>query len=171
VTGSRTTTAKSSASEISKEPSANAQEDKDNLAIFDFTASSPNDPPTKSRQRLDLAKAVKTARRHSSVQASSRIQSNDGDSTTSKLDGALPSLHARSGSSGAGRSSSTTSNLSRSGSASKLSSAKEKKSGAALRSADVEMSSSSKSSSSEEVPGTGTLRAERAASRRKSTLL
>ncbi|KAF2809654.1 uncharacterized protein BDZ99DRAFT_520989 [Mytilinidion resinicola] len=49
--------------------------DKDGLAIYDFTDSSPTDAPTTGRSRIDLAKQTKTSRRHSSVPASGTLPS------------------------------------------------------------------------------------------------
>lgn len=137
-------------------------EEKDSLAIFDFTDSSPNDPPL-SRAR-DLAKAGKNARRHSALPASSSTSSSAEDKeayTKAKDNGILPSLGSRVGSNGAIRSTSTSSLNRSSSTSSKLSSAKEKKTSA----------STSTSTSTQVDAQTGNLRAERAASRRKSMMI
>ncbi|KAF2491007.1 hypothetical protein BU16DRAFT_574948 [Lophium mytilinum] len=52
--------------------------DKDGLAIYDFTDSSPTDAPTTGRSRIDLAKQTKTSRRHSSVPTSGSSNSSSG---------------------------------------------------------------------------------------------
>jgi hypothetical protein len=135
------------------------QEEKDNLAIFDFTDSSPNDPPM-PRARVDSTKAGRNVRRHSALPASSSASSSTEDKvpySRNKADASLQPLHSRSGSTGATRSTST-SNLNRSSSSSKTST-KEKKT-IALASAAAQADAQ-----------TGNLRAERAASRRKSMLL
>ncbi|KAF2184458.1 hypothetical protein K469DRAFT_667022 [Zopfia rhizophila CBS 207.26] len=90
---------KSKESVNGKSVNGTGREDKDNLAIFDFTDSSPTDPSTTSRPRIDLAKTTKTSRRHSSVPASSLTEERKASAPC--RDGALPSLHSRTGSAGA----------------------------------------------------------------------
>ncbi|KAF2625399.1 hypothetical protein BU25DRAFT_121638 [Macroventuria anomochaeta] len=128
--------------------------EEDNLAIFDFNGSSPVDS---ARPRTDLAKVVRSARRHSSVPALVTSES-------AKPEGSLPSLHKRTGS-GTIKSTSTTS-LARSTSAARLNAKK----------ASVPTSTSAKSDNAavgdaEKASATCTLRAERIASRRKSMML
>lgn len=138
------------------------QEEKDTLAIFDFTASSPNDS-TAPRSQFDLAKSIKSSRRHSSVPASSATEERKTDPRT-KTDGGLPSIHSRMGSV-AGVKSSSTSNLARSTSASKAL-AKDKKTGALpTTGSNMDLKAAA------EGTATSSLRAERAASRRKSMML
>jgi hypothetical protein len=86
----------------------------DDLAIFDFNESSPatsDNPPVPpataapSNPRLELAKAARAARRHSSMAAAASNEERK-VSRTEKTDTALPSVHKRTGS-GTIRSSST----------------------------------------------------------------
>jgi hypothetical protein len=178
------------------------QEDK--LAVFDFTDSSPADTVANSRARInELAKAARTARRHSAMPTASTTTTTT--ATTSeredrkveqreKAEGALPPVHKRTGS-GSIKSNSTTS-LSRNSSTNSLarstSSARttagvrEKKvnggvGGGLPVSASTNDLRAKADGSSTEKEGevrvrdrereTGTLRAERAVSRRKSMML
>lgn len=160
--GSSTSSATNGTGVVSTAKSSTVKEEenvKDNLAAFDFTDSSPNHP------RVDLAKVAKN-RRHSSVPASSATEERKSDLKT-KSSGTLPSLHSRSGS-GAGVKNVSTSSLARSTSSSstKSTSVKEKKV-AALPTSGSNIDLKAVAEASE----TGSLRAERAASRRKSMML
>jgi hypothetical protein len=177
-----------------KEPIVKQEEpSKDSLAVFDFTDSSPADTATNPRTRInELAKAARNARRHSSIPASSHPD----DRRPEKSDGALPLLHKRTGSgSGSGTAKSTNStNLARSGSTSSIG-----KSGTAsaarvngVREKKISTAATGRLTPSESrtdlhdaAPGSGdgdgeaertakeisALRAERAASRRKSMMI
>jgi hypothetical protein len=129
-----------------------ASEENDNLAVFDFTDSSPNDPPM-SRMRVDLGKASRSARRHSALSTSSTATS----STEEKGSTGLPHPHSRFGSNGTTKS--TGINSSRSNGVSKTSTKDKKPSGMGTTGA------------TQSDTKAGSLRAERAASRRKSMLL
>lgn len=139
------------------------QEQEEDLAIFDFNASSPVESTT-SRPRIDLAKAARNARRHSSVPASAVTEERRSEATA-RPDGALPSVHKRTGSGGI-KSSSTTS-LGKS-TAMARASAKERKA-SALPASGSGLDLRAKVNG--DISGTGSLRAERAASRRKSMML
>ncbi|KAF2834022.1 shugoshin [Ophiobolus disseminans] len=156
--------------------------DNDNLAIFDFTDSSPADTATNPRIRItELAKAARNARRHSSVPASS-LPEEQKPEKHAKPEGALPSLHKRTGSGNVKISS--TASLGKSTSANsataRLNSLKEKrilppssssidlKARANVAPPKGEMSREEKAREAKEVSA---LRAERAASRRKSMML
>jgi hypothetical protein len=144
---------------------------KDNLAIFDFTDSSPADTATNSRTRInELAKAARNARRHSSVPTS--LPDERKPERFEKPEGALLSLHKRTGS-GSVKSSSTP-NLSRSTStsSSRLNSVRDKKVGLPPSISGIELKA--KIDAADEEPKareTTALRAERAASRRKSMMI
>lgn len=133
----------------------------DNIEVYDFTDSSPIDNP---RTRItELAKAARNARRHSALPSSSLPEDR-------KQEGALPSLHKRTGSGSIKPSS--TSSLTKITTSLKVTGVKEKKPSlpASNSSADIK----SKIDAAEEARKereTGTLRAERAASRRKSMML
>jgi hypothetical protein len=146
------------------------QEDgaKDNLAIFDFTDSSPADTATNPRTRInELAKAARNARRHSAVPAS--LTEERKTERTEKPEGALPSLHKRTGS-GNVKGSGTTS-LGKSTSMRPLG-VKEKKPGLPPSSSSIDLKAKIDAADEErKVIETTALRAERAASRRKSMLL
>jgi hypothetical protein len=169
------------------------QEDK--LAVFDFTDSSPADTVANSRARInELAKAARTARRHSAMPTTSSSavtysEREDRKPERERAEGALPPVHKRTGS-GSMKSSSTTS-LSRNPSANSLarstSSARmtavvrEKKVNAGgglpvsastndLR-VKADGSSTEKEGDARRERETSTLRAERVASRRKSMML
>jgi hypothetical protein len=144
---------------------------KDNMAIFDFTDSSPADTTANPRTRInELAKAARNARRHSSVPTSSLPEEHKAD-RPEKPEGALPSLHKRTVS-GNVKSSSTTS-LGKSTNSTRLNSTRDRKvstlppgsSSADLR-AKIEAADEER-----KARETTALRAERAASRRKSMLL
>ncbi|KAF2273207.1 uncharacterized protein EI97DRAFT_384069 [Westerdykella ornata] len=135
----------------------------DDLAIFDFTDSSPNDPPL-SRQRADLAKGLKTGRRHSSVPASSSTEERLSGSKIKRDEITRPS-HSRSGSSSGIRS--TSANKlpqadSRTGSKDK------QPSGPPSGASQPDLQPSDEAISTASLRGE---RAERAASRRKSMML
>jgi hypothetical protein len=156
---SKTTESNAAHEPIVKEEAA----DRDNLAIFDFNESSPVDA---TRPKMnDLAKAARNARRHSSVPA---LATNESD----KSDGALPSLHKRTGS-GTAKTVTTTS-LAKSTSAARLNA---KKASAPLSTAPktvdtkTKVDSAAAAAEAEKASATSSLRAERIASRRKSMLL
>ncbi|KAL5120557.1 hypothetical protein ACEQ8H_001576 [Pleosporales sp. CAS-2024a] len=138
------------------------QEPKDTLAIYDFTDSSPADMAVNSRTRInELAKAARNARRHSSVPATAL-------SEDQKPEGALPSLHKRTGS-GNVKSSSTSSLISKTSSASR---AKDKKVVLPASGSSVDLKSKVATADEErKARETTALRAERAASRRNSMLV
>lgn len=155
----------------------------DNMAVFDFAESSPVEAVANPRTRItELAKAARSARRHSTV---ANTSSTTEDHNAEKASGALPSLHKRTGS-GTTRSTSTTNsgiksttNLGKSTSASGRLSAKEKMAIAPLppsgSSIDLRTKAEAAASEKEAQPmtarETSALRAERAASRRKSMML
>jgi hypothetical protein len=151
-----------------KEPIIKSEEvNKDNLAVFDFTDSSPADTATNPRTRItELAKAARNARRHSSVPASVIPE----ERKPEKPEGALPSLHKRTGS-GTVKSASTAS-LGRSTSAARLNSVKEKKAPLPTSNSSIDLKAKLVAAEEErKVREVGALRAERAASRRKSMIL
>ncbi len=168
--------------------------DKDSLAVFEFTDSSPLDTNSNNpRPRIsDLAKAARNARRHSSVPATSSFSASsmrEDEQKQRKAEGALSSLHKRTGS-GSVKTSSTpllaTSMLGKSTNApaSRVIGKYKKPAAAASMAEDdsievrippsqVETLKESASSNAlaSKAMATATLRAERAASRRKSMLL
>lgn len=160
-----------------------ADTDKDNLAIFDFTDSSPADAATNPRTRItELAKAARNARRHSSVPASAIPEDRRIEKPT-KPEGALPSLHKRTGSGNVKSSSTTSLGRSASTATARLNSLKEKKTATTLPPSSSSIDLKAKA---DVVPTNGetlaegrardakelsALRAERAASRRKSMML
>ncbi|OCK83621.1 hypothetical protein K432DRAFT_346679 [Lepidopterella palustris CBS 459.81] len=140
----------------------------DQLAIFDFTDSSPTDPPTSSRIQVDLARQSRAgSRRHSSVPAAGILPN-----VTS---GSLPSVSSRQ-SSGYVRSASTT-NLSSSklGGDGRTKAARElKRSGSTttlIGSTTAQSNTTDELGGSGTRTGTGNLRGERAARRRRSMML
>jgi hypothetical protein len=144
-----------------KSSTANSEE-KDSLAVFDFTESSPNDPPM-SRPRVNLAKTARSSRRHSSVPASAVTEERMLEPRT-KTERSLPSLHQRTGS-GVGVKSSSTTNLASSTNIPKTT-LKDRKTGTLpTTNSNIDLTASVDASSM------GNLRAERAASRRKSMML
>jgi hypothetical protein len=151
-----------------REPIVKSEEpDKDNLAIFDFTDSSPADTTTNPRTRItELAKAARNARRHSSVPASILPE----ERRPERSDGALPSLHKRTGS-GNVKSASATS-LGKSTSTARLNSVKEKKALLPVGSITADLTAKVDAVETERhAKEIGALRAERAASRRKSMIM
>ncbi|KAH5159454.1 hypothetical protein HBI25_049920 [Parastagonospora nodorum] len=152
---------------ITKDPIIRQEEGaKDNLAIFDFTESSPAEIAANPRARInELAKAARNARRHSSVPTSSLSE----ERKTERPEGALPSLHKRTGS-GNVKSSSTTS-LGKSTSSRHVG-AKDKKPGLPPSNSSIDMKAKVDAVEEErKIRETTALRAERAASRRKSMLM
>ncbi|RMZ69454.1 shugoshin [Pyrenophora seminiperda CCB06] len=163
----------------------NEEAPKDNLAVFDFT-DSPADITTNPRNRvLEAAKAARTARRHSAMPVSNASSSGleERKVEREKVEGALPSLHKRTGS-GNVKSTSTTSfgksistnGIARSTSSARSTSVRDRKHPSAeglLASASTDLRA--KVDDAEETKTrereTSTMRAERAASRRKSMLL
>lgn len=129
--------------------------EKDHLAIFDFTESSPVDAVRP--RTIDLAKVARNARRHSSVPA---LAVNESE----KPEGTLPSLHKRTGS-GSIKSTGTTS-LAKSTSAARLNAKK-----ASAPSSTAMKIDGAVAADVERTTATSTLRAERIASRRKSMML
>ncbi|KAH6875497.1 shugoshin [Alternaria rosae] len=164
-----------------------APQEKDTLAVFDFTDSSPADTGSNPRARVnELAKAARSARRHSAMPTSSTSTVPDERrAEREKAEGALPSLHKRTGS-GNVKSSSTMS-LARSnstnGNARSTSSArtavKDKKpstvgslpANAGTNDLRTKVDGVEDAKVRDRERETGTLRAERAASRRKSMML
>lgn len=172
---------KSQSMPVSKEAIVKQEqpEKDDNLAIFDFNESSPADTAANPRTRItELAKAARNARRHSSVPASSVPEQPKMD-TTARPEGALPSLHKRTGSGNV--KSSSTSNLTKSTTTSttsataRLNSSKDKKPlPQSSSSGDLKAKTNTGTSREErarEAKELSALRAERAASRRKSMML
>ncbi|KAF2652483.1 hypothetical protein K491DRAFT_604837 [Lophiostoma macrostomum CBS 122681] len=141
--------------------------DREDLAIFDFTDSSPADGSAASRPRIDLAKASRNARRHSSVPSSHATEDRKPEAkprTTS-------SQHLRTGSDGGVKSASTTS-LGRSTSSAKQ--AKEKANALPNSRSTMDLKAAVENGSvmgTSTSTSTSTLRAERAASRRKSMMI
>lgn len=149
------------------------EEKKDSLAVFDFTDSSPADTAVNPRPRInELAKAARNARRHSAMPSATNSNT-VADRTSEKPEGALPSLHKRTVS-GSVKVSSATS-LAKSSSLSRATD-KERKPGVPSSGSTLSTKSRGDSTTEQKISeantsGTGTLRAERAASRRKSMLL
>lgn len=172
---------------IAARPSVVKQEpqEKDNLAVFDFTDSPPADTASNPRTRItDLAKAARNARRHSAMPAPTASVASESQKVE-KAEGALPSLHKRTGS-GTEKTASTTTLSKTSASLSKSTSVaarpvvREKKttgsvglpsSGSSIdprvKMDNVGVEKETEARSKE----TSALRAERAASRRKSMML
>lgn len=159
--------------------------DKDRLAVFDFTDSSPAEAAPQPRSRVtDLAKAARNARRHSAMPASSSTTIGDDRKLDRSGDG-IPTLHKRTGSETVKSASTTTlskgtTSLGRSASGASRPSVKEKK----VIGAGVFPTSGNNSDLHAKVEAlardrepelkakeTTALRAERAASRRKSMML
>ncbi|KAF2117557.1 hypothetical protein BDV96DRAFT_679348 [Lophiotrema nucula] len=140
------------------------EQGRDSMAIFDINDSSPYEGA--GRPRVDLAKIAK-ARRHSSIPASASPEERVSE-VKSRPDGILPSLHNRTSSI---RSASTTS-LGKSTTTSTSTGRivpKEKRVGVLpSSSSSVDLKTAAEGSGSSV---TGSLRAERAASRRKSMML
>ncbi|KAF2872479.1 hypothetical protein BDV95DRAFT_519257 [Massariosphaeria phaeospora] len=149
-------------------PLAVKEEDRNGLAIFDFTGSSPSDATASSRPQTDLAKKVRDARRHSVVPAACVTDGRKPD-PIGKADGALPSLHKRtSNGTVSGMKSVSANHLDKSTTSSRAS-LKDKKIGALPTSgSNVNLRSAIEANGSKDI---ASLRAERAASRRKSMML
>jgi hypothetical protein len=149
-----------------KEPIIKSEEpNKDKLAIFDFTDSSPADINPRTRI-TELAKAARNARRHSSVPTSIAPEERKHE----KSEGALPSVHKRTGSGNVKNAS--TSTLGKSTSAARLNSVKEKKAMLPASSSMVDLKAKVDAVEEErKARELGALRAERAASRRKSMIM
>ncbi|KAF1849832.1 uncharacterized protein K460DRAFT_269361 [Cucurbitaria berberidis CBS 394.84] len=153
--------------------------EKDSLAVFDFTDSSPAETANDPRTRItELAKAARNARRHSAMPGPPSSTACE-NRKAEKAEGALSSLHKRTAS-GNVRSSGTTS-LSKSMMA-RSSSVKERKiattsgvlpaSGSTIDlGAKIDIPVAHGDEARAREIETSTLRAERAASRRKSMLL
>ena len=157
---------------------------KDDLAIFDFP--DPSTADVSGPRITDLAKAARSARRHSSVPASSAFtSSSQEDRKSKKTEGALPSLHKRPGSASIKSTNSTnlksvsSTNPVKSISTSKLIVKEKKPSSSEASTIDdscinikVPVSNQVEEKESRTMSlSTGTLRAERAASRRKSMMI
>jgi hypothetical protein len=151
---------------ITKDPIIKQEGVKDNLAIFDFTESSPAEIAANPRARInELAKAARNARRHSSVPTSSLPE----ERKTERPEGALPSLHKRTGSGNVKSSSTTTLGKSTS---SRHVGAKDKKPGLPPSNSSIDLKAKVDIVEEErKIRETTALRAERAASRRKSMLM
>ncbi|KAH7125669.1 hypothetical protein B0J11DRAFT_528994 [Dendryphion nanum] len=156
---------------ITSKPISVNPTDKDSLAVFDFTDSSPVDGNASSRPRIDLAKAARASRRHSSVPASSIPEERRAAELKSRTEKLLPaSSHSRTGS-GSVTSSTKSVLMTKTTSTGRLGT-KEKKSvtlpssgsGGDLKAAGDDGGASS-------LMTTAGLRAERAASRRKSMMV
>ncbi|RAR14810.1 shugoshin family protein [Stemphylium lycopersici] len=159
-------------------------QDKDNLAVFDFTDSPPAEATSNQRAR-ELAKAARSARRHSAMPAPGASSvSEERRPEKEKTEGALPSLHKRTGSGGVKSTStmslarsSSTNGVSRSTSSARTASVKDKKPAGAggLPGSASTNDIKAKGDGAEDVKvrdrETSALRAERAASRRKSMML
>jgi hypothetical protein len=145
------------------------EEPNKDLAIFDFTDSSPADTATNPRTRInELAKAARNARRHSSVPSSASDDRQP--ERAEKPEGALPSLHKRTVS-GSVKSHSTTS-LGKSTSASRQNSMKDKKSTLPSTTSSIDLRAKIDAADEEKkLRDLTALRTERAASRRKSMQL
>lgn len=81
------------------ESRAQQEEKETDMAVFEFTSSSPvtNAPATKTdtRPKLSLAGAVRERRRHSSVPATMSIDEKRLEASTGRQEGGLPSVHKR----------------------------------------------------------------------------
>ncbi|KAF2740705.1 hypothetical protein EJ04DRAFT_163462 [Polyplosphaeria fusca] len=145
------------------------EQGRDSMTIFDFTDSSPNGAPATTRPRVDLAKATKT-RRHSSIPESIVLEERKPE-VRGRQDGCLPTLHSRTGSAGSVKSAST-SNL---GKVLVPSATSIKNNPKSKRTGNLPASGSTmdlpSAAGKAAMTDTGSLRAERAATRRKSTLL
>ncbi|KAJ6202169.1 shugoshin [Bipolaris maydis] len=163
-------------------------EQKDSLAVFDFTDSPPAEAATSQRTRVnEAAKAARNARRHSAMPApGASSTSEERRAEREKTEGALPSLHKRTGS-GTTKSSSTsslarsssTNGVARSTSSARMIEIKDKKLGVAGGLADsagingpkARGDDAGESKVRDKEREMSALRAERAASRRKSMML
>ncbi|KAG9190714.1 hypothetical protein G6011_08802 [Alternaria panax] len=163
--------------------------EKDSLAVFDFTDSSPADPSINPRTRVnEVAKAARSARRHSAMPASSASTSlEERKVEREKTEGVLPSLHKRTGSGNVKSSSSTSSlgrsvsanGIARSTSSARTAGVKEKKpadtgslpAGASTTDLRAKADGAEGVKVRDREREMSTLRAERAASRRKSMML
>jgi hypothetical protein len=144
-------------------PPHSKEQEKDPLAVFDITDSAPNDCSA-SRRRVDLAKIAKSGRRHSALPTSSTAGDRASVPKTA-TNGSLAPLHSRTGSTASGKSSGTSNLHSRSNSTS-MATVREKKTSATSSTDDH-----ADLKASDEVPSSSGLRAERAASRRKSMMI
>lgn len=161
-----------------KEPTVKQEpQEKDRLAVFDFTDSSPAETAANPRPRItELAKAARNARRHSAISAPISSIAHE-DRKVERPEGALPSLHKRTGS-GTVKSSSITSqgktanisSFSKSTTASRPS-VRERKFTGTLPDNAITADDAVEKDMEARAMAVSTLRAERAASRRKSMLL
>ncbi|KAI4919867.1 hypothetical protein J4E90_002004 [Alternaria incomplexa] len=164
-----------------------APPEKDTLAVFDFTDSSPADTGSNPRARVnELAKTARSARRHSAMPTSSSSSvSDERRAEREKTEGALPSLHKRTGSGNVKSSSSTslarsnsTNGIARSTSSARTT-VKDKKpptvgslpANASTNDLGTKVDGVEDAKVRDRERETSTLRAERAASRRKSMML
>ncbi|KAF2035354.1 hypothetical protein EK21DRAFT_96620 [Setomelanomma holmii] len=154
----------------SKEPVVKQEPAKDNLAIFDFTDSSPADNANPRTRIADLAKSARNARRHSALPTSSMTEEKKVD----KSEGALPAVHKCTGSGNVKNSSTTNLTKTSSTSLSRGNSVKEKKASSTLppSSSTIDLKANIDAVEEEKkTKETTALRAERAASRRKSMMI
>lgn len=149
-----------STTEIGNAPSEAKEPENDNLAIFDFTDSSPHETSS-SRPRIDLAKRVKSARRHSAMAVSASSE-DMGSLSKSKPDGSVQPLQSRTDSGNGAKGPGSDSLHGRSGSISKAS-VRERRKGISGRDADVQSAGATATSSD--------VKAERAISRRRSMMI
>ncbi|KAH7401644.1 hypothetical protein BKA66DRAFT_406014 [Pyrenochaeta sp. MPI-SDFR-AT-0127] len=164
---------------LRKEPIVKQEtQETDKLAVFDFTDSPPAEIATNPRPRInELAKAARNARRHSAMTAPVSSVAYE-DRKAERPEGALSSLHKRTGSGNA--KSSGTINLTKNANVSTFSKStavsrpvvKEKKPTGALpvNVTTIDDVVAEKNNEARAL-ATSTLRAERAASRRKSMML
>lgn len=161
---------------------------KDNLAVFDFTDSPPAEAATIQRMRVsEVAKAARSARRHSAMPAPGASSGpEERRSEKEKPEGALPLLHKRTGSGSAKSSntlslarSSSTNGAARGTSSARTVGVKDKKLTGVSGVSDSAGASEPKAKGDDVAEAkvrdrereTSALRAERAASRRKSMML
>lgn len=148
-----------------QEPKKSESKGKDGLAVYEITDSPPVDTATNPRSRIsELAKASRNARRHSAMPGA-----NTEDRKAEKAEGALTSLHKRTGSGSI--KSSNTPNLTKSASTvTPRTTLKDRRTVAASGSVDIKANTEGEESAPKPRE-TIALRAERAASRRKSMML
>ncbi|KAJ4294293.1 hypothetical protein N0V90_007983 [Kalmusia sp. IMI 367209] len=145
------------------------QDPESDMAIFDFNESSPPTVApslTTCRPKVDLAKAVRAGRRHSSIPATA-VGEDRRTEIASKLDGALPAVHKRTGSGSV--KTGATMGLGRSTAVARAS-IKERE----RKTSTLPLSGSTpelKAKIESEGTGVGNTRSERAASRRKSMMV
>jgi hypothetical protein len=161
----------------SKVPAVNLN-NKDDLAIFDFNESSPpttiEPSATSSRPRVDLAKAARSVRRHSAVPAPLASKSEGRHESEHKKDESVPTVHKRTASGSTRISSTSSMGLGRSAAVAREKERAKRGIGAGDGPADLHSSSNASSvplQAKLENDAISSLRADRAASRRKSMML